>query len=189
MIATTMSMVEYSAAILTFVSSFKAYKLHGSIENMEKGFIHVMLEQGVVYFCVVSLLTTAGTIVNLCAPSYFLQRMLCTFILPLSCLLNARFILHLRAWDHKRSSNATISGDEHSDPIQFAPALNRVNSVVSRFSVLEDFGDDPVRIASECGIEPFCQEEGSSRRKSVDLERGPSRKESVDLEEGPSRRF
>ncbi|KAL1726344.1 hypothetical protein EV714DRAFT_219549 [Schizophyllum commune] len=51
---------------------------------------------GLFYYCAVSLFTVTALILNYAAPKGFFQRLLNAFTLPISGLLTARFILHLR---------------------------------------------------------------------------------------------
>ncbi|KAL1718312.1 hypothetical protein EV715DRAFT_201295 [Schizophyllum commune] len=51
---------------------------------------------GLFYYCAVSLFTVTALILNYAAPKGFFQRLLDAFTLPISGLLTARFILHLR---------------------------------------------------------------------------------------------
>ncbi|KAI5888200.1 uncharacterized protein SCHCODRAFT_02550664 [Schizophyllum commune H4-8] len=53
-------------------------------------------QAGLFYYCAVSLFTVTALILNYAAPKGFFQRLLNAFTLPISGLLTARFILHLR---------------------------------------------------------------------------------------------
>ncbi|KAL1741737.1 hypothetical protein HDZ31DRAFT_44796 [Schizophyllum fasciatum] len=57
-----------------------------------------IFQQGMslLYYCAVSLFTVTTLILNYAAPKGFFQRLLNAFTLPISGLLTARFILHLR---------------------------------------------------------------------------------------------
>ncbi|THU97779.1 hypothetical protein K435DRAFT_838458 [Dendrothele bispora CBS 962.96] len=67
------------------------------------GVEYFVFEQGVLYFCLISLLTFATFVLKLRGNSDFLQNLLDALTLPLSGMLTARFVLHLRAWDHSHS--------------------------------------------------------------------------------------
>ncbi|KAK0457820.1 uncharacterized protein EV420DRAFT_1480426 [Desarmillaria tabescens] len=94
---------------------------------------------------VVTLFTTAALVLNSAAPvdhAGFFRRLLNALTLPLSGLLTARFLLRLRAWEHKQS--ALVTGTDRrtaSNPIP--PIEFRV------LSVIDEFGEDPVSMA-EC---------------------------------------
>ncbi|KAK7054504.1 hypothetical protein VNI00_003702 [Paramarasmius palmivorus] len=95
---------------------------------------------------IVSLITTAAVVLNYRAPAGFLQRLLNAFLLPLSGLLTARFLLHLRAWEDKQNYGTSGEGPRHThtDTIgSFHAAPGRgQTSVLS--AIIEEFGTDPV---------------------------------------------
>ncbi|KAJ6550804.1 hypothetical protein DFH09DRAFT_925728, partial [Mycena vulgaris] len=104
---------EYSSAILTTVRCAMALRAAGALKNRRDTVTFILFEQGIVYFCTISIFTTAGVILNYlsrpthrelpnlryyCSPGFF-QRLPNAFTLPLSGILTARFILYLREWD------------------------------------------------------------------------------------------
>ncbi|KAK7685440.1 hypothetical protein QCA50_011303 [Cerrena zonata] len=92
---------------------------------------------------VVSLFTTAAVILNFRAPSGFFQRLLNALTLPLSGLLTARFLLHLR-----RFANSAVRLDGKSESTTSGTTSGTVSSFHAlgnmATSTLDDFGDDPV---------------------------------------------
>lgn len=115
----------------------------------------MIFEQGMFYFCVVTLFTKAAVVLNFVssrstvlyvyqdlqvAPAGFFQRPLNALTLPLSGLLTARFLLRLRAWEHKQSTLMTSSNQRTSS--------NQIPSIEFRvLSVIDEFGEDPVSVA------------------------------------------
>ncbi|KAK7685434.1 hypothetical protein QCA50_011297 [Cerrena zonata] len=93
---------------------------------------------------VVSVFTTTGAVLAFCAPPGFLRRLLDAFTLPLSGLLTARFLLHLRrltAGDLAlRSTTLSVSTDGS------ASLMTDPQSTMRRTmsNMLDDFGEDPV---------------------------------------------
>lgn len=71
--------------------------------------------------------------------SFLLATSEITPLRRLSCLLTARFLLHLRAWEHKRSGGRTTA-------IASALELDSLTHVATIITINE-FGDDPVHIA------------------------------------------
>ena len=90
---------------------------------------------GILYFGIVTLVTTASVVLDFAAPDWFLQRLLNALTLPLSCLFTARFLLHLRAWEHKRTVIAT---EYQGSDVEF-------ESFQASTTAFGDFGEDPVR--------------------------------------------
>ncbi|PPQ71427.1 hypothetical protein CVT26_011127 [Gymnopilus dilepis] len=74
----------------------------------------------------------------------FFQRLLNGLTLPMSGLLTARFLLHLRDMEFKTSDSATASGNSQS---QFQESLHFQHSTTenSIHSIVNEFGVDPVQ--------------------------------------------
>ncbi|EPQ56045.1 hypothetical protein GLOTRDRAFT_129250 [Gloeophyllum trabeum ATCC 11539] len=138
-----MVVFESSSAILTTVRSAQAIRGNGAPwYEQKKSFFYLVLEQGVLYFCIVSLITLAAVILNFRATGFF-QRLLNALLLPLSGLLTARFLLHLREWERRSEFVAdgtkSNAGEERNQELsEFEVARRTVNSLV------DDFGADPV---------------------------------------------
>ncbi|KAL4255636.1 DUF6533 domain-containing protein [Pleurotus pulmonarius] len=124
-----------------FLMAFKV----GGRKQHSKGLINLIFEQGVLYFSIISLFTTAAVILNVEAPAGFFQRLLNAYTLPLSGLLTARFLLHIRAYERSNSLGAqTKSGAEHPSGTlaSFRAAAGNTMS-----SMVDQFGEDPVEAA------------------------------------------
>lgn len=135
-----MVVFEYSSAILMTIRSIQAFRVGGPWNAQRRGFIYLIFEQGIFYFSVVSLFTTAAVILNSVAPAGFFQRLLNALTLPLSGLLTARFLLRLRAWEDQHST-AVVSGNR-------GIASQQTHTMEFRaLSVIDEFGEDPVSMA------------------------------------------
>ncbi|KAI0339573.1 hypothetical protein BDW22DRAFT_1361121 [Trametopsis cervina] len=134
---------EFSSTILTTIRCIQAVKAAGSVESQKNTFTYLILEQGVLYFGIVSIFTTAAVILNFRAPSGFFQRLLNALTLPISGLLTARFLLHMREWDNRHTfySNNHATTDIAMDDAQFAHASTL--RTLER-TIVSEFGEDPV---------------------------------------------
>ncbi|KAJ3907260.1 hypothetical protein F5879DRAFT_986627 [Lentinula edodes] len=141
-----MVVFEYSSAILNSIRCIQAFRAHGkSFEEQKEGFQFLLFEQG--NDSIVSLFTTAAVILNFQAPSGFFQRLLNALTLPLSGLLTARFLLHMREWEYKNSPGAmSIHGIQNGGPEGHLSATIsfRAASVALSTIITSDFGSDPV---------------------------------------------
>jgi len=132
-----MVVFEYSSAILLAARAVQVFKFRKEHKMAaEKNLISLILEQGLLYFSVISLFTTAAVFLNFRAPSGFFQRLLNALTLPLSCLLTARFLLHLREFEGNKLEG--LDHDEQRTLAQFEAASG------ARSTMMEDFGDDPL---------------------------------------------
>ncbi|KAK7045076.1 hypothetical protein R3P38DRAFT_3177303 [Favolaschia claudopus] len=98
----------------------------------------------------ISIFTMAAVILNYRAPPGFFQRLPNAFTLPLSCILVARFILHLREWDAEQ-----IGAKSHATDISVAEfrAASRSGGVLSDILAIDDFGGDLVEEARRPSLE------------------------------------
>ncbi|KAF8876717.1 hypothetical protein BD779DRAFT_1677618 [Infundibulicybe gibba] len=131
-----MVVFEFASAGLMTIRTAKAWRTTRK-SPQKKPFENLLFEQGMLYFVVVIIITTAAVVLNYRAPGGFLQRLLNAFILPLSGLLTARFLLHLRRWEDKNSPDVTR---ESRSTMQFQGPTRTVLS-----SIMNDFGGDPTR--------------------------------------------
>lgn len=131
---------EYSSATLMTIRSIQAFRIGGTWNMRRQMLLYVIFEQGIFYFSVVTLFTTAAVVLNSVALAGFLRRLLNALVLPLSGLLTAKFLLRLRAWEHKQSALVTGS-DRHTVSNTIAPIEFRV------LSVIDEFGEDLVSAA------------------------------------------
>ncbi|KAJ3801736.1 hypothetical protein GGU11DRAFT_768102 [Lentinula aff. detonsa] len=144
---------ETSVACLTTIRTVQALRAGGPWKSQRHRLMFLIFEEGVLYFCVVSVLTTASVILDIRAPTGFLQRLLDGLTLPLSGALTARFILHLRAWQAKHAGVYVIStARSHGEPQENASfssssSDSRIVDVEALFkpvSSIGQFGEDPV---------------------------------------------
>ncbi|KAF7358921.1 hypothetical protein MSAN_01232500 [Mycena sanguinolenta] len=129
MLSILMVIFESSSAFLTTIRCVVAFRATGGLESRRHGLLFILFEQGIIYFwwtVFPKLLTKliykqhnlnfhhCGCDPQLCAyidsrcacsngtqraPAGFFQRLPNAFTLPLSCILTARFILHLREYN------------------------------------------------------------------------------------------
>ncbi|KAF8876716.1 hypothetical protein BD779DRAFT_1559498 [Infundibulicybe gibba] len=128
---------EFVSAGMMVFRGIQILKEHRGISHQtsESPLDHLLFEQGMLYFCIVFLLTTASVVLNYCMPGGFLQHLLNAFTLPLSGLLTARFLLHLRRW---KSKTWVDPADRAAD-----------GSVLS--AIIVDFGGEPPQ-PNECAV-------------------------------------
>jgi len=107
---------ETSVAIFTTVRTVQALRAGGPWKSQKRRLVYVIFEEGILYFCIISVLTIASVILDLRAPTGFLQRLLDGLTLPLSGALTARFTLHLRSWRDKQSGIFIISTTDQPEP-------------------------------------------------------------------------
>ncbi|KAG7098066.1 hypothetical protein E1B28_000040 [Marasmius oreades] len=154
-----MVVFEYSSAILTIIRSIQAFRAGGPWRNQKSGFLYLIFEQGVFYFSVVSLFTTGAVVLNFRAPAgSFFQRFLNGLTLPLSGLLTARFLLHLRRWESEHSHSATVNDGSIIGQESTMGGFRAAPGVLS--TIIDDFGVDPVAFAKA----------GGSQRSQIALE-------------------
>ncbi|KAJ3967645.1 hypothetical protein EV361DRAFT_929529 [Lentinula raphanica] len=148
---------ETSVVILTTIRTIQALQVGGPWKSQKHRLIYLIFEEGILYFCIVTVLTIATVILDLRAPTGFLQRLLDGLTLPLSGAFTARFILHLRAWRRKHAGVYFIStvqdpdvGSEHPTPAFSPPSsgnrtvIDLQSSLSQSVPALGDFGEDPV---------------------------------------------
>ncbi|KAJ6505058.1 hypothetical protein C8R45DRAFT_1208984 [Mycena sanguinolenta] len=110
----------------------------------------ILLEQGVLFFCSISILNIAGVILQYRAPPGFFQRLPDAFTLPLSCTLTARFILHLRKW-YATQLNESQEHVKTGSLVFKAQSTSRSEGPLTNMVTVEDFGPDPVALAAANG--------------------------------------
>ncbi|TRM56068.1 hypothetical protein BD626DRAFT_521015 [Schizophyllum amplum] len=88
---------EFSSTALTTYRCIPAMRERQTPDAFKRTLGAAMLQQGLMYYCAVSLFTVTTLILNYVVAAGFLQRLLNAFTLPISGILTARFILHLRS--------------------------------------------------------------------------------------------
>ncbi|KAH9487229.1 hypothetical protein JR316_0001298 [Psilocybe cubensis] len=95
---------EVLAAIFTVFRGWQALRIRVDITSGKDRLEYLVVQQGKCTYCFVSLFTMSTLIMLHVAPSgSFLQRLFNALTLPVSGMMTARFILHLREWEHSRT--------------------------------------------------------------------------------------
>ncbi|KAI0759360.1 hypothetical protein BC629DRAFT_1657167 [Irpex lacteus] len=147
---------ESFATILTTVRCVQAVKAAGSLRSQKHTITVTILEQGQHRFSnshrLVSCFTVAAIILNFRAPAGFFQRLPNALTLPLSGLLTARFLLHMRAWDRRTTAltntqaSTSVMGSENDPSFAHGSTLRTIER-----TIVDDFGEDPVVFARSHG--------------------------------------
>ncbi|KAF5380017.1 hypothetical protein D9615_006291 [Tricholomella constricta] len=135
--------LEITSAILTTIRGVQALRISGMPRTPRNGFVFLVHEQGVLYFCVTSMFTLASLIIGVIIPGGFFQRLLSAFTLPVSGLLTARFFLHIRRWEDKYATRRTTDDPLTSTNIEFTTIMTSI------WSLADEFGDDPVFLVGQ----------------------------------------
>jgi len=163
-----MSIFEIFSAGFTTFRTVQALNVNGQWWKQKKGFHYLVLEQGILYFCLVTALTISSLALNVALPGGFLQRLLNAYTIPLSGMMTARFLLHLRKWEAKhtmfRSTGANGEEDDgtgtstnldfasqHHSRILNSQLNTRSDPETNSVSFMDEFGEDPVRRARAQG--------------------------------------
>ncbi|KAJ6491942.1 hypothetical protein C8R45DRAFT_1073374 [Mycena sanguinolenta] len=142
MLSILMVVFESSSAFLTTIRCVLAFRATGGLESRRHGLLFILFEQGIVYFCTISIFTTAAVILNYRAPAGFFQRLPNAFTLPFSCILTARFILHLREYNAELVGEKSTTRPADANGIVFRTPSR--SGVLSSLVGMEDFGVDPI---------------------------------------------
>ncbi|KZV72536.1 hypothetical protein PENSPDRAFT_352777 [Peniophora sp. CONT] len=136
---------EALATLSTLFRSVQALRFGGSpISARRHTFNYLVAEQGILYFALVSAFTIGATVLNFRAPGGFFQRLLNAITLPLSGLITARFILRLRAYHGRGTSDDSAQATPPVSTFEVATHDNRQNSR----TIFDEFGVDPLQVAS-----------------------------------------
>ncbi|KAF9000993.1 hypothetical protein BDQ17DRAFT_1492782, partial [Cyathus striatus] len=137
---------EVLLTVFTTFRSIQALRVGGPWKNQRDGLVFMILEQGLLYFIFVTGFTTAALVLTYAAPpGSLLQRLLNGLTIPISGLMTARFLLHLREWEERRSA---VSGDSvHTstklETLRFAHTARPRKERSVLYSLTDDFGEDP----------------------------------------------
>ncbi|EIM84430.1 uncharacterized protein STEHIDRAFT_159103 [Stereum hirsutum FP-91666 SS1] len=158
---------EFLSTGLTLFRCIQSLRAGGPHKSQKGTFHYVIAEQGILYFgyahhpvpiteqpadsstlSIVFVFTTTAAILNFRAPNGFFQRLLNGLTLPLSGLMTARFLLHIRIWN-KRSTFYSRSGNHASmgSPDDDHPTPQLSAFQVAGNAVVSEFGEDPVMVA------------------------------------------
>jgi len=135
-----MVVYEFLAAFLATFRIWQASRISGFGDLKWSGLMPLVLREGLFYFSSVSMATLIAFILLLTSNGSFFQRLLNALTLPMSGLLTARFLLHLRRWV------AESNGDEEDSWDQPRILLDILQSVqeTTPQSIVNEFGEDPV---------------------------------------------
>ncbi|KAF8985486.1 hypothetical protein BDQ17DRAFT_1335877 [Cyathus striatus] len=134
---------ELVSALLTTIRAVQAL-CASSWKWQRDSLMYFILEQGILYFIFVSGFATTSMVLDF--PGTYLQTVMSVFTIPISGLMTARFLLHLREWEVTRSIGRVTTAMNPLDEMVFNhdtrnTAGERVNGQWS----MEEYGDDPVQ--------------------------------------------
>ncbi|KAJ7626802.1 hypothetical protein FB45DRAFT_920115 [Roridomyces roridus] len=139
---------ETSSTFFTAIRCRQALRVMNSAERRKYSVVSILLQQGVLFFCSISIFTVAGVILQY--PGFF-QRLPNAFTLPLSCMLTARFILHLRKWYATQldSTHIDVNSKSATFAFQVSDATTTTNGELTTMfpalamAMVDEFGPDP----------------------------------------------
>ncbi|KAJ7572071.1 hypothetical protein C8J56DRAFT_994135 [Mycena floridula] len=134
---------EFSSTWLLTLRSIQTLKMGGPWKTQRSGFVFLLFEQENSF---VSLFSVAAVVLNF---SGFLQRLVNALTLPISCLMTARFLLHLREWDHNRATKFGVSSTKPSFVRTQTLSIPVFSKPRTTPSIIDEFGQDPVVMAQE----------------------------------------
>ncbi|TCD61729.1 hypothetical protein EIP91_007996, partial [Steccherinum ochraceum] len=138
-----MATFEFSAVVLTAVRCVQSFRAGSATWGSERGgLLYVIFEQGVL---IMSAFTIATVVLIYRGSSGFWQRLLNALTLPLSGLLTARFLLHVRRWDFERTGGIRATAGSNFDS-QDNSVVFRVAGLIS--TIVDEFVSDPVARAA-----------------------------------------
>ncbi|KAJ3745741.1 hypothetical protein DFH05DRAFT_1047861 [Lentinula detonsa] len=143
--------LETSVVLFTSIRTIQALRAGGPWKRQRHRLVFFIFEEGILYFCIATALTIATVILDLRAPTGFLQSLMDGLTLPLSGAFTARFILHLRAWRQNQSGVYIISTIQNQGESQqpsspsHSDAINvDVEAIFRPVPSMCEFGEDPV---------------------------------------------
>ncbi|KAH7928118.1 hypothetical protein BV22DRAFT_231274 [Leucogyrophana mollusca] len=134
---------------LTTFRCLQALRIQKKTRRYDNSIMYFMLKEGTLYFCGVFVFTFTAVVLNFEEPNGFLGRLLNALTLPVSGLLSARLLLHLREWTD-RTRVSLSRGETHSPHNEEVQTYqnNILQSfhaaTVGRLSDTDEFGGDPV---------------------------------------------
>jgi len=144
---------ELLVAILTAARSWQALRA-GGFWKEKTSLVDLIIRDGLLYFFSASFFTVGTLVLLHTAPDgSIFQRLLNPFTLPVSGLVTARFLLHLRQYERLRTFGSII-GEDCTSAIHFEGNVKHI----SMGSIMAQFGEDPVlRARREADIIPNVQ--------------------------------
>jgi len=122
---------EILATVLLAFGCHRNMQAVGSLKEQKGGLMTLMLREGLLYSLFVTSFTGSAMILNYTAPlGSFWQRLLNALTIPISGLMAARFLLHVREWQD-RSAGGTESSDQSlNEPFNFSdPSTAAIQTV------------------------------------------------------------
>ncbi|TFK27875.1 hypothetical protein FA15DRAFT_665891 [Coprinopsis marcescibilis] len=102
--------------------------VHGSLKEQKNGLAFFMLKEGMLYSGFVTLFTTTAMVLNYAAPlGSFFQRLLNALTIPISGIMAARFVLHIR---ERQARELDLDSGILDSPVMFQmdPQLGKPSS-------------------------------------------------------------
>ncbi|TFK32579.1 hypothetical protein BDQ12DRAFT_772956 [Crucibulum laeve] len=133
---------EILSTIFTTFRTVQAMRVAGNWKLQQNTLSFLILQQELTHYLysAVTGFNTAVLILNFA--SSFFSKLLNALTVPLSGVMTARFLLHLREWEDKK--NAHYSAAQKSTQSMAFATSARQNTNGAR-SMFDDFGEDPVR--------------------------------------------
>jgi len=135
-----MVVYESLAAFLATFRIWQASRISEFRDLKGSGLMHLILREGLFYFSSVSIATLIAFILLLTSNGSFFQRLLNALTLPMSGLLTARFLIHLRRWVAESNGNEEDSWDQSRIPLDILKSVEETTPQ----SIVNEFGEDPV---------------------------------------------
>ncbi|KAH7904440.1 hypothetical protein BJ138DRAFT_1019153, partial [Hygrophoropsis aurantiaca] len=176
LLSITVCVFECIGTAITSIRCLQALRVQKKLKQGYKNSImFLMLKEGIMYFCGVFAFTFTAVVLNFEEPSGFFGRLLNALTLPISGLLSARLLLHLREWaDQSRVSVTSDREGYHAktdgSPQHGIASVSFHAATVGRWSGTDEFGGDPV--------------EDTLARRDFDLEMNGNGSPPSDITEG-----
>ncbi|KAJ2928672.1 hypothetical protein H1R20_g8404, partial [Candolleomyces eurysporus] len=137
--AVTTLIYELLATGLLAYGCVRSLKSVGSLKEQKDSLVFLMLKEGLLYSGFVTIFTTASMILQYTAPAgSFFQRLLNGLTMPISGMMTARFLLHVREWQGGGTSDDCKSEDPASIG-DFQVARNGSLETIETFGADDDF--------------------------------------------------
>lgn len=153
LLSTSTVVFELLSTAFVVASCLRNMKSIGSLKLQKNSLLYLMLKEGLLYTGFVTAFTTTALILNYGAPlGSFFQRLLNALTMPISGIMTARFLLHVREWQgdsngDRLGNDLNIESDDFDFPDHMVLNMDRslpsVNVAFTRsVSTIESFGAD-----------------------------------------------
>ncbi|KAF8073457.1 hypothetical protein FPV67DRAFT_1666223 [Lyophyllum atratum] len=148
LLSVLMCILELSVAVLTVYHAMRSSRLKAFRSQGLPGFV---LRQGVLYFCGAFVFSASAMILNFVAkPDSFMIKLLNALILPFSCILTSRFLLHLRTYATGRPGDSLDESRSRLSSLNFGVLDEFARSdSASRDQEDDDGGEDRSEAAED----------------------------------------